>query len=96
MKRWVGFWPFSKAVRNDRAVGTDPVRTGECRLIVIDGLGLPQAIPLAKWFGFAKKRFLQKRRAKQDKAIGRILAARESGEDPGGKGMILPSRAFGS
>jgi len=63
-------------------------KNGECRIMAIDGFGLPQAIPLAKWFGFARKRFLEKRRAKQDKAIGRILAARESGEDLGEKGMI--------
>jgi hypothetical protein len=64
-------------------------RNGDCLLIAIDGFGLPQAIPLAKWFGFARARFLRKRRAKQDKAIAGILAARESGEDFGGKGMIL-------
>lgn len=63
--------------------------SGVLRLIAIDGLGLPQAIPLAKWFGFARRRFSRKRRAKQDKAIAAILKAREAGADTRSIGMIL-------
>lgn len=62
---------------------------GSCQLIAIDGFGLPHILPLAKWFMHFRRRFLNKRLAKQNKSIETILAARESGKNLGNKGMVL-------
>jgi len=62
---------------------------GSLTLIAIDGFGLPQLIPLAKWFGFARRRFLKKRKRRQAYHIGKILELKKSGEAVEGKGIIL-------
>lgn len=69
-------------------VSTKRLSDGSCRILAIDGFGLPQLLPMAKWFGYARQRFLRKRRAKQDAVIKKILKARETGEDLGDKGMV--------
>lgn len=49
---------------------------GSYEIVAIDGFGLPQLIPLARWFRFARQRFLRKRRVKQKRAIDKILKKR--------------------
>lgn len=62
---------------------------GSCHILGVDGFGLPQLVPMARWFSYARQRFLRKRRMKQDGMIKKILEAREAGEDPGDKGRAL-------
>jgi len=61
---------------------------GSCKIVGIDGFGLPQFLPLAKWFAFARQRFRKKRQKKQDRAIKEILEFNKSGQDLNRKGMI--------
>ncbi len=65
------------------------LKNKKCQLIAIDGFGLPQVVPFAKWLKSSRLKFLSKRRTKQDKAIRRILEAKKAGIDQGSKGMRL-------
>jgi len=61
---------------------------GSCQLVGIDGFGLAQLVPVAKWLASARQRFRQKRQGKQEAEVREILEARERGEDLGGQGMV--------
>ena len=62
---------------------------GSCELVAIDGFGLPQLVPLARWSKSARRRFFKKRRRKQDGAIRSLLALREAGAEVDPKGLTL-------
>jgi hypothetical protein len=62
---------------------------GSCRCVAIDGFGLPQVLPLAKWIAAKRRKQFRKVKVKQELAIGRILEERSSGELSNRKGFRL-------
>jgi hypothetical protein len=62
---------------------------GTCRCVAIDGFGLPQLIPLAKWLGSARRKQFRKVKRKQARSIERILEERSTGELSNRKGFRL-------
>jgi len=62
---------------------------GSCHCYAIDGFGLAQLIPLAKWIpSITRKRFRQ-RKAKQQRSIQKLLEQRAAGEAGTRKGFRL-------
>ena len=61
---------------------------GSCQVVGIDGFGLAQLFPIAKWLASARQSFRKKREKRQQAEIKKILHAHETGQDLGQKGMI--------
>jgi hypothetical protein len=62
---------------------------GSCQCFAIDGFGLPQVIPLARWISSQRRKRFRRLRAKQWRAIDQLLRHRARGKRVSPKGLAL-------